>query len=97
MIVEAVSAIQKRLRGLESGSGWTVEEEETALFEQSFRRNQLAEIVRMLQLLLIRISPISRPLLAAEVKAWFEFVDQYGFFERFQLVSCLVRVEDIPV
>jgi len=84
---QAVTAIETRLRGLESGSGHAVEEDEVAVFEQNFHRNQLVEIVRLLQLLFIRISPHREPLPAAEVKAWYEFADRYGFFERLQLVS----------
>jgi len=87
VVAQAVTAIETRLRGLESGSGLAVEDDEIAVFEQNFRRNQLVEIVRLLQLLFIRISPHREPLPAAEVKAWYELADRYGFFERLQLVS----------
>jgi len=87
VVAQAVTAIETRLRGLESGSGLAVDDDEIAVFEQNFRRNQLVEIVRLLQLLFIRISPHREPLPAAEVKAWYEFADRYGFFERLQLVS----------
>jgi len=87
VVAQAVTAVEMRLRGLESGSGHAVEEDEVAAFEQNFRRNQLVEIVRLLQLLFIRISPHREPLPAGEVKAWYEFADRYGFFERLQLVS----------
>jgi len=92
VVAQAVTAIETRLRGLESGSGHAIDEDEVAAFEQNFRRSQLVEIVRLMQLLFIRISPHREPLPAGEVKAWYEFADRYGFFERLQLVSFHCRV-----
>jgi nuclear pore complex protein Nup188 len=87
VVAQGLTAVEMRLRGLESGSGHAVDEDEVTAFEQNVRRNQLAEIVRLLQLLFIRISSHKEPLPAADVKAWYEFADRYGFFERLQLVS----------
>lgn len=90
LIVEIIEAIEVRLRGLESGSGWAVEEEDTAAIERKYQEVQLDGFVRLLQLLLIKTGPVSIPLPASEVKSWFEFADKYGFFERFQLVSVMM-------
>jgi len=86
-IIDILEAIEVRLRGLESGSGWAVDEEDTTAIEQMYRQVQLGDFVRLLQLILIESGPVSTPLPASEVRSWFEFVDKYGFFERFQLVS----------
>jgi nuclear pore complex protein Nup188 len=86
-VAAMIAAVEARLRGLESGSGLVVDADDISAFEDAFRQNQLAEIVRILQLLLINVSVVGSPLPAKEVGAWFEFVNRYGFFERLQLVS----------
>lgn len=87
VVAQAIEGIEARLRGLENGSGWNVDEEDITIIEQKYRQVQLDGLTRLMQLLLIKISPISVPLPTSQVTAWFEFVDKYGFFERLQLVS----------
>lgn len=86
VIVSAIRAIEKRLECMEAGSGWPSLGDATGPLEQAFRASQLDEIYRILQLTFVRISRHERTMPAKAVQPWFQAMDKYGFFERFQPV-----------
>lgn len=91
-IVDAVDALRARLQGLMSGSGWTTVESLQEDIELIWTRNQILEMIHIMQIILILLESCSNRLTDAEsILSWFRLMNDYSFFESIPVVSLEIR------
>lgn len=86
-IVWAVDALESRIKNLETGSGWFREEGPSEKIETAWVRNQILEIIHIMQTILTLLHSSSKLTRTDALIAWFRFVHKYKFFQGFDLVS----------
>lgn len=86
-IVQAVQSLEKRIRALEIGSGWSDVGISSQQLEVAFQSSQAVEMIRILEILFVRISLLSRLVPSKSVQVWFEFAQKYSYFQFLQLVG----------
>lgn len=84
--VGAVEAVQSRIQGLETGSGWLKDEGLREELDLAWARNQLLEIIYVLQIMLKLLESKTDLARSDAFLAWFRFVGTCGFFENFEPV-----------
>lgn len=89
--VNAIEALCIRVQNLESGSDWLQDEPNRTQIEQTWGKNQLLEMIYIMQLLLTLLVFSTTLTRADTLLAWFRSMKKYGFFENFELVSALLR------
>lgn len=85
-IIDAVNAIQSRIDTLAGVSGWFQEQEGQEQFEIAWGRNQILEIIHIMQVTLTLLDSSTQLTRTDALLAWFRFVSKHGFFEDFELV-----------
>ena len=90
-VFESVNAIESRIDNLARGSGWSQEQEPQEHIEVAWGRNQILEMIHIMQTMLTLLNSSNMLTSTDALLAWFRFVNKYGFFENFQLVSTLMR------
>lgn len=85
--VSAVEALQSRLSGLEKGSGWFKEEDFQEDLELAWTKNQILEMMHILQLMLTLLDSMADLTRSDAFLAWFRLMGTFGFFETFEPVS----------
>lgn len=92
--VGSVEALRSRLHGLEKGSGWLEDDFQEDL-ELAWARNQLLEVLHILQIMLILLESMADLTRSDAFLTWFRFMGSVGFFETFEPVSlCANFLED---
>lgn len=92
--VGSVEALRSRLHGLEKGSGWFEDDFQEDL-ELAWARNQLLEVLHILQIMLILLESMADLMRSDGFLTWFRFMGSVGFFETFEPVSlCANSLED---
>lgn len=87
-VAEAVNALRSRIESLMRGSGWTSDESQQEEIELAWARNQIVEMIHILQILLIRIDSSLKKLMTPDlILPWYRLMNECGFFNSFQLVS----------
>lgn len=95
-IVCAVDVLETRTKDLEQGSGWFREEGSPEDIETAWARNQILEIIHIMQTILTVLVSSTKPTRTDALIAWFKFVDKYRFFEGFGLVCTRGRPSRLP-
>ena len=86
--VAEVKALRFRTEGLTTGSGWSSEESQQEDIELAWARNQIYEMIHIMQILLIRLSSSLTNLITPDlVLPWYRLMRDYGFYDSLQLVS----------
>ena len=85
--VNAVEALKIRLESLEQGSQWTVDDDSREEAEVAWSRNQILEMIHVMQIVLVLLESSPRLMRSDAIISWFRLMRMYGFFERFELVS----------
>lgn len=80
-------ALQTRVDALDKGSGYFQEEGVMEGFEIAWNRNQILEMVHIMQIVLISIHSFQELTKPSVILSWFNFMSQFGFFEQLELVS----------
>ena len=80
-------ALQTRVDALEKGSGCFKEEGVKEEFEIAWSRNQILEMVHIMQIILTSIHSFQELTKPSVILCWFKFISQFGFFEQLELVS----------
>ena len=86
-VVAGVEAIQKKLEGLEAGSGWSTNTNGQEEVEESWIHANLHEISLIMDLLLCHVRFGSRVLNSSTMLAWLRLMADYNFFAGFQAQS----------
>ena len=87
-VVESVAALRSRIEGLMSGSGWPSDESQQEEIELLWARNQIVEMIHIMQILLIRLDSSLTKLITPElILPWYRLMNECGFFNSLQLVS----------
>lgn len=86
-IVWAVDALESRMKNLENGSGWFREEGPLENIETAWVRNQVLEIIHIMQTILTLLDSSANLIRTDALIAWFRFVNRHSFFQGFDLVS----------
>lgn len=87
--VVAVEALQSRLQGLETGSGWLKDESSQEALDLPWTRHQLLEIINVLQIMLKLLEPKQDLTRSDAFLAWFRLMGSCSFFENFEPVSSI--------
>ena len=87
--VVAVEALQSRLQGLETGSGWLNDESSQEEIDMTWAKHQLLEIIDILQIMLKLLEPKQDLTRSDAFLAWFRLMGSCSFFENFEPVSSL--------
>ncbi|KZF19660.1 putative nucleoporin [Xylona heveae TC161] len=83
-ILRCIECLQERVEVLEMGSQWYKEEGGRPEMEDSWGRNQILEMIHILELIFVLLDS-SPHLTSSEVLlAWFTFMAKYGFFDRLE-------------
>ena len=88
--VSAVDALQVKIDALEKGSGWFQEEDFQEDLELGWARNQLLEIIHILQIMLTLLQSMEDLTRSDAFLAWFRLVGNFGFFQAFDPVSHII-------
>ena len=84
---EAVEALRFRMESLHKGSGWMSDESQQDEIEVEWARNQVLEIIHIMQILLIQLDLSSTKLLTPDsILPWYRLMNDYCFFDSLQLV-----------
>lgn len=86
-IVNAVDALQSRVENLEKGQEWLHDDELKEDVELVWGRNQLLEIIQIMQLILTLLNASTKLTRADTFLAWFKFMGKHDFFQTFKPVS----------
>ena len=84
--VGSVEALRSRVHGLEKGSGWFEDDFQEDL-ELAWARNQLLEVLHILQIMLILLESMADLTRSDAFLTWLRFMGSVGFFETFEPVS----------
>lgn len=84
--IESVEALKSRLHGLEKASGWFEDDFQEDL-ELAWARDQLLEVLHILQIMLMLLESMSDLTRSDAFLAWFRFMGSVAFFETFEPVS----------
>ena len=85
--VVAVEALQSRLLGLETGSGWLNDESAQEGLDLTWARHQLVEMIDILHIMLKLLEPKQDLTRSDAFLAWFRLMGSCSFFENFEPVS----------
>ena len=87
-VAEAVDALRSRIESLMRGSGWLSDESQQEEIELAWARNQILEMIHIMQILLIRLHLSSTKLMTPDaILPWYRLMNECGFFDTLQLVS----------
>lgn len=85
---EAVEALRSRIESLMGGSGWLSDESQQEEIELAWARNQILEMIHIMQVLLVRLDSSLTNLMTPEmILPWYRLMDECGFFNSLQPVS----------
>ena len=95
----AIDAIRDRIHQIERGSGWSMGGQEMPSMELDFQKNQLAELVHILQFIFVLINAKDERHAPRAVNTWFALMDEVGFFNQFELPepSLQTLIEQIQI
>lgn len=97
-VVDAVESMQSRLKALTSGSGWLEDEGIEEDIEIAWSRNQLVEVIHIMQILLNLLESSSTLIKSPAILAWYRLMGECAFFENFQAPHpALQGAYDVPV
>ena len=86
-VVDAIVALERRMQNIGKGSGWLQDEDTTVEVELGWCQSQLTDILHILNMILALTISDPRLTRSDVFRTWFKFMDDYGFFEQFELVS----------
>ena len=87
-VAEAVEALRSRIESLMGGSGWLSDESQQEEMEVAWARNQILEMIHIMQILLIRLDPSLTKVITPDIiLSWYRLMNECGFFDSLQLVS----------
>ena len=87
-VAEAVDALRSRTESLTRGSGWVSDESQQEEIELAWARNQIVEMIHIMQILLIRLDSSLTKLITPDlILPWYRLMDECGFYDSLQLVS----------
>ncbi|CAD6584132.1 MAG: hypothetical protein ASARMPREDX12_001537 [Alectoria sarmentosa] len=85
-IAEAVDALRSRMESLMRGSGWPSDESQQEDIELAWARNQILEMIHVMQILLIRLDlSLTKPMTPDLILPWYRLMNECGFFNSLQL------------
>ena len=85
---EAVDALRSRIESLMRGSGWSSDESQQEQIELAWAKNQILEMIHIMQILLIRLdSSLTKLMTPDSILPWYRLMNECGFFNSLQLVS----------
>ena len=87
-VADAVAALRSRIENLMTGSGWLSDESQQEDIELAWARNQILEIIHIMQILLIRLDSSLTKLTTPDlILPWYRLMNECAFFSSLQLVS----------
>ena len=87
-VAEAVDALRSRIESLMKGSGWPSEASQQEEIEVAWAKNQILEMIHIMQILLIRLEPsLTKSVPPELILPWYRLMNEVGFFDSLQLVS----------
>lgn len=86
-VVDAVDALRSKYESLAKGSGWVQDEGPQEDVELAWIRNQILEMIHVMQITLNIIMSTSTLVEPVTVLSWFRLMREMSFFESVQLVS----------
>lgn len=87
-VAEAVEDLRSRIESLMGGSGWLSDESQQEEIVVAWARNQILEMIHIMQILLIRLdSSLTKPATPDFILPWYRLMNECGFFDSLQLVS----------
>lgn len=87
-VAETVEALRSRTESLMRGSGWLSEESQEEEIELAWARNQILDMIHIMQILLVRLDSSLRELITPDLMLpWYRLMNEYGFYDSLQLVS----------
>ena len=87
-VADAVEALRSRMESLGKGSGWMSDENQQEGIELAWARNQILEMIHIMQILLTRLDLPAMKLMTSDlILPWYRLMDECGFFDDLQLVS----------
>ena len=90
-VVESVEALRSRIESLMRGSGWPSDESQQEEIELLWAKNQILEMIHIMQILLIRLDSSLTKLITPElILPWYRLMNECGFFDSLQLVSLYI-------
>ena len=86
--VAEVEALRSRTESLRTGSGWSSDESQQEETELAWARNQILEMIHIMQILLIRLDLSLTSLITPDsILPWFRLMKDCAFYDNLQLVS----------
>ena len=87
-VAEAVEALRSRIENCMRGSGWLSDESQQEDIELAWVRNQILEMIHIMQILLLRLDSSLIELTTPDlILPWYRLMKECGFFDSLQLVS----------
>ena len=86
--VGEVEALRSRIESLKTGSGWSSDESQQEEIELAWARNQVLEMIHIMQILLIRLHlSLTNVITPDLILPWYRLMNECGFYDSLQLVS----------
>ena len=86
--VAEVEALRSRTESLKTGSGWSSDESQLEEIELAWARNQILEMIHIMQILLIRLDLTLTGLITPDsILPWYRLMKDCAFYDNLQLVS----------
>ena len=86
--VAEVEALRSRTESLRTGSGWSSDESQQEEIELAWARNQILEMIHIMQILLIRLDSSLTTLITSDtILPWYRLMKDCAFYDNLQLVS----------
>ncbi|KAI9664323.1 MAG: hypothetical protein M1831_002256 [Alyxoria varia] len=81
-----ISTLRSRLKNVEKGSGWDqAADDHFAYLEEQYRAGQIADIIRLFQLVLIHVNQATSTITPESIKCWFRLMQDHDFFQFLQV------------
>ncbi|MCJ1432780.1 hypothetical protein MMC27_002137 [Xylographa pallens] len=108
-VLDAIAALELRIRNIGKSSGWLQEEDTAIDVEFAWCQFQLTDILHILYMIL-NLTMSDSTLTRSDVfRTWFKFMGDYGFFEQFELpyaqlhalyfppIQCLISIVSLAM
>ena len=88
IFVAEIEALRSRTESLKTGSGWSSDESQQEEIELAWARNQILEMIHIMQILLIRLDlSLTSPITPDSILPWYRLMNDCAFYDNLQMVS----------
>ena len=88
-VLQTIQAMRRQMKILEDSEAGSMTISSLPGGENEFTENQICTLIRLMQFMFVQVHGSARNCTAAATRTWFQFMDEQGFFQSFDLVRSM--------